>query len=339
MKRLSATVLLPVCALFALATTTACDKNEGKADVKSGAKEEKKVELKPIGDLFPSKVVMLPPPLAKLTFGMPDAEANKVMPGITDKLVDLEAYKDVYVGSHSDEKGGDKFLRSVRISFPKEAGDIQKLLTDKWGAPRTVKELSDTIYVWFNAEAGIRARLKPGFGDKKDLEFSAYLPFEKLLGPDKTKFGFEDKPLLGMDLPALASNYKDVLEVLSKEEAQKKRAKMKAMFGDALNKLGDAQASTDIHLLPTELGSYRTTVWPRFDKKTGKIISVRMTVPFEGEEGGSERLMAAMKKAWGEPKEEEKYGKKLYVFSEEPFLTVEDSIGRSWEIERQPKRR
>ena len=63
-----------------------------------------------------------------------------------------------------------------------------------------------------------------------------------------------------------------------------------------------------------------------------------MTVPFEGEEGAADRMMAAMKKVWGEPKEEEKYGKKLFVFSEEPFITVEDSIGRSWEIEKQAKR-
>ncbi len=48
-------------------------------------------------------------------------------------------------------------------------------------------------------------------------------------------------------------------------------------------------------------------------------------------------MLATMKKVWGEPKEEE-YGKKLYVFSEEPFIAVKDSIGRSWEIETQAKR-
>jgi len=39
-------------------------------------------------------------------------------------------------------------------------------------------------------------------------------------------------------------------------------------------------------------------------------------------------MLATMKKVWGEPKEEE-YGKKLYVFSEEPFIAVKDSVGRS----------
>ena len=159
-----------------------------------------------------------------------------------------------------------------------------------------------------------------------------------LIGTDKTKFGFEKTPLLGLDLAGLHKEYGDVLEVLTKEQAEKKREEMKKMFGDQIDQLGEAQASTDIHLLPTENESYHTTVWPTFNKETGLIESVRFTVPFEGEEGGAERLMAAMKKAWGEPKEEEKYGSKRWVFSEEPFITVEDSIGKSWEIEKQAKR-
>ena len=140
-------------------------------------------------------------------------------------------------------------------------------------------------------------------------------------------------------MAGLSKDYAGVLEVLTKEQAGKKREEMKKMFGDKMDMLGEAQASTDIHLPPTELESFRTTVWPTFDKETGLIESVRMTVPFEGEEGAADRLMAAMKKAWGEPKEEEKYGKKVYVFSEEPFITVEDSIGRSWEIEKMAKRK
>ncbi len=330
-------ISLSICGLFALAlATTACDKSDDAA--KPDTKAEKKVEAKPVTDLFPGKSVELPPPLAKLEFGMVDAEAEKVVPGITEKLVDLEGFADISAGSFSVDKGDTKALTSVRISFPKEAGDIAKILTEKWGAPRTTTEIKDTVLVWFNPENGLRARLKDGFGDNKDLEFSAYMPFEKLIGTDKAKFGFEKTPLLGLDLAGLSKDYGDVLEVLTKEQAEKKREEMKKMFGDKIDVLGDAQASTDIHLLPTELESYRTTVWPRFNKETGLIESVRMTVPYEGEEGAADRMMATMKAAWGEPKEEEKYGKKVFVFSEEPFITVQDSIGRSWEIEKQAKR-
>ncbi|MBA3545317.1 MAG: hypothetical protein H0T76_02425 [Nannocystis sp.] len=333
---MNAIVSLSLSGLFSLALATACDKGE---EAKPTPKvEEKVVEKKPLTDLFPGNSVELPPPLAKLTFGMTEADAEKAVPGITNKLVKLEGYQDTSAGSFSTEKGDTKALTSVRLSLPKDAGDVEKMLTEKWGAPRKTTDLGKTVMVWFNAEKGLRARLKDGFGDGKDLEFSAYMPFETLIGTDKTKFGFETTPLLGLDLAGLSKDYGQVLEVLTKEKAEKKREEMKKMFGDKMDVLGEAQASTDIHLPPTELESFRTTVWPRFNKTTGLIESIRMTVPFEGEEGGADRLMAAMKKVWGEPKEEEKYGKKLFVFSEEPFITVEDSIGRSWEIEKQAKR-
>ena len=177
--------------------------------------------------------------------------------------------------------------------------------------------------------------MKDGFGgDEKDIEYSAYLPFEALIGTETRAFGFEREPLLGLDLAGLGEHYGDVLQKLTKGQAEKKRAEMRTMLGDTMDKLGAGQASTDIHLLPTELESYTTTVWPTFDTSTGKIVAIRFTVPFEGEVGGDRRLMDAMKTAWGEPKEEEKDGKTRYVFSENPFLVVEDSIGRAWEIEK-----
>lgn len=325
---------LTACGLLVLSLVSACDKG---SDSKTDTKAETPVAKKPLGDLFPGKAVELPPPLAKLTFGMVKADAEKTLPGITEKLVKLEEFDGVSAGSFCMDKGETEVLTTLRLSLPKDA-DAEKVLTEKWGAPRKTTELSDTVLVWFNPDKGLRARLKKGFGDGMDLEFSAYLPFEQLLGTDKAKFGFEKTPLLGLDLAGLNKDYGDVLEVLTKEEAQKKREEMKKMFGDQIDALGEAQASTDIHLLPTELESFTTTVWPRFNKETGTIESVRMTIPFEGEEGAADRMMAAMKKVWGEPKEEEKYGTKRWVFSEEPFIVVEDSIGRSWEIEKLAKR-
>lgn len=339
---LRATQLLLTTSVLSLALLGGCDsgeKTDGGDSKDTKAEEKKEAPKKDVAELFTGSSVELPAPLAGIKFNTPEAEAEKVLPGITTKLVDLEGYDDVSVGSFSSERGPAKVLMSVRLSIPTKGDELEKMLTEKWGAPRKIKDLSDMVPTWFNPETGLRARLKSGFReDRKDLEFSAYMPFEKLIGTDKTKFGFEKEPLLGMTLEQLTTNYGDVLEQLTKEQAEKKRAEMRKMFGDSIDKLGAATASTDIKLLPTELESFTTTVWPRFDKETKTIESVRMTITFEGEEGADKRLMEAMKKAWGEPKEEEKLGKKRYVFSEEPFLTVEDQIGRSWEIERQAKR-
>lgn len=336
---LRATQLLLTTSALSLALLGGCD-GEKKDDSKETKTEEKKPAKKPMAELFPGKNVEMPPPLAALKFGSSEEDAEKAVPGITDKLVDLEEYEgDISAGSFSTDRGPAKVLVSMRLSIPTKGDELKTMLTEKWGEPKEQTDLGKTVYAWYNPENGLRARLKDSFSaDQKDLEYSAYMPFEKLIGTDKAKFGFENEPLLGMDLEGLTKNYGDVLEKLTKEEAEKKREEMKKMFGDKVDMLGEAQASTDIHLLPTELESFTTTVWPTFDKETGKIKSVRFTVPFEGQEGFDKELMETMKKVWGEPKEEEKYGKKRWVFSEEPFIVVEDSIGRAWEIEKLAKR-
>jgi hypothetical protein len=144
------------------------------------------------------------------------------------------------------DRGDTKVLTTVRLSIPEEAGDIEKILTERWGEPRKVTELSKTVLTWFNPEKGLRPRLKEGSFDKKDVEYSVYLPFEQLIGTQKETFGFEKTPLLGLDLAGLNEHYGDVLEVLDEEQAKKKREEMKKMFGDVIDELGDAKASTDI---------------------------------------------------------------------------------------------
>ena len=337
---LRATQLLLTTSALSLALLAGCDGEDKKSDDGEAKAEEKAEPKKPMAELFAGKNVELPPPLAALKFGSSEADAEKAFAGITTKLVDLEAYEgDISAGSFSTERGEAKVLTSVRLSIPTKGDELKKMLTEKWGEPRELEDLGKPVFAWFNPENGLRAQLKESFSaDKKDLEFSAYMPFEKLIGTDKAKFGFETEPLIGMDLAGLNKHYGEVLEKLTKEQAQKKREEMKKMFGDKIDMLGEAQASTDIKLPPTELESFTTTVWPRFNKETGKIESVRFTIPHESEKGADQKLMDAMKKAWGEPEEEEKYGKKRYVFSEEPFIVVEDSIGRSWEIEKMAQR-
>jgi len=343
---LRATHLLLMTSALSLALLGGCDDAEKKSD---DAKEEKadektadeeKAPKKPMAELFPGTSPELPPPVAGVKFGGSKEEAEKVLEGLTTKLVTLEEYEgDISAGSFSTERGANEVLVSVRLSVSTKGDELEKMLTEKWGEPRKQVELSKDVFAWYNPETGLRVRLKESFRpDTKDLEYSQYTPFEELIGDDASKFGFENESLLGMDLEALTKNYGDVLEQLTKEQAQKKREEMKKMFGDKVDILGDAQASTDIKLPPTELEKYTTTVWPTFDKETGKIERVRFLVPHEGEEGFDEELMKMMTKTWGEPKEEEKYGKKRYVFSEEPFIVVEDSIGRAWEIEKMAKR-
>ena len=303
----------------------------------SGEAKETKPSKKPMTELFPGSAPTLPPPLADLKFGASEANAEALLPGLTTALVDLDGYDGgVAAGSFSSKRGTSKVLLSLRLSVPTEGDALKTMLTEKWGAPKTQSELGKDIFTWYNPAEGLRVRLEdtvnPG---KRDLEYSAYIPFATLIGSDSTKFGFETEPLLGLDLEGLDEHYGHVLETLTKEQAEKRRETMKAMFGD---ELGDRQTGTDLQLLPTELEPFVTTVWPTFDKDTRTIERIRFTIPFAGQEGFADELMATMKTAWGEPKVEERHGKTRWVFSEEPFIVVEDSIGRAWEIEKSAKR-
>lgn len=337
MPRASRLFLSTVAASFAL--LGACDGSNDSTEAKGPTPETKPAKT-PLAELFPADAPRLPPPLADLKLGGSEAEAEAVLPGITTALVELDNYEGgVAAGSFSTERGPAKVLVAMRLSVPTKGDALQTMLTERWGQPEKQVELGKDVFTWYNPNEGLRVRLKKSFSpDKKDLEYSAYLPFEALIGTEPARFGFETEPLLGLDLAGLNQHYGDVLEKLTKEQAEKKREKMKAMFGDRVDMLGELQASTDIHLLPTELESFTTTVWPTFDKDTGTIERIRFTVPFEGQEGFDDVLMAAMKKAWGEPKEEQKLGKTRWVFSESPFIVVEDSIGRAWEIEKSVRR-
>jgi len=299
MQTHNAALSLAGCGLFALALTAAC--GEGEA------------QQKPIADLFPGTAVELPPPLARLSLGMARADAETTVPNIAVRRVKLEGYADVWADSSSTQMGDTEVLTKVEVWLPRAAGDIKTMLSEKWGAPRWNTDTNSAM--WFNPEQGLRASLKD-FGDNKLLLFSAYMPFEKLLGTDKAKFGFETTPLLGLDFAGLSKDYGQVLTVLD-----------------------EARASTALHLPPTELERLRTTVWPRFNKETGRIESLRMLVPFDAEEGAADRMMAAMKAVWGEPREEDPHGRPRFVFSEEPFITVKDRSGMGWEIEKETARK
>ena len=105
------------------------------------------------------------------------------------------------------------------------------------------------------------------------------------------------------------------------------------MTGQKLDILGDAVASTNIDLLPTEFGSTFTRVSPTLEG--GKIIRFRVGIDYEPFPAAKDEIFAMLKAKWGDPKEQEKYGKKQFVFNAaKPLVVVEDDdITKKWDIE------
>lgn len=327
---LSTTVALALC----LGATTGCDKSEekkdeAKADDKSG---EKAAPAKDPAELLKAtKTPELPGPLATLSFGMTADEAKKAAPSLEDGGKFLDEYGGAYFSYYVPDDTGKLKSASLQI----EGADMAKLLTEAWGEPKKGEDLGKPKFFWFNEAKKMRATVSQGYGKEDEVQFEAYLPAQELLGDGKTTLGFEkaDQPLLGATREQLAKSYADVLEVLSEEEAEKKRKELEKFTGKDLSALGPAAASSNIDLLPTEYGSQFTRVHPNF-ADDGTIDRFRVGIDFEPVPEAKEEILALIKAKWGEPTEEEKYGDTILVFNEDPRVTVkEDTISKKWDVE------
>lgn len=324
---------------FALLAIPACDKpaetsktddkaaKDGKGDAKAPASEKDPKEL------FTSKVPELPAPLAALKFGMTEEEIKKAAP-------DIEAYgkskefKDTYLGYYvPDDK---KTLQSVRVVVEAEGVSLEKLLTAAWGEPKRGENLGNPKLFWFNPEKEIRASIDTGYGKEKEVQFDPYLPAKKLLGEGKEKLGIETTPLLGATVEDLQKNYAQYLEVMTKEQAEEQRKQIEKMAGQNLDALGAAGPSTNLDLLPTEYGSSFTRINPTFEG--GKMVRYRVGIAFEQFPPAKDEILALLKAKWGEPKEQEEYGQKQWLFNAAApkVIVKDDDISKQWDIEVTP---
>lgn len=325
-KILPSTIALALC--FGV---TACDDKAKSDDAKADSKEEAKKETPkkdPVELLKASKTPELPGPLAGLKFGMTAEEAKAAAPVLEDGGKFLEEYNGAYFSYYIPDDGGKLKSASLQV----EGSDMAKILTEAWGEPSKGEDLGKPKFFWFNEAKKMRATVSQGYGKENEVQFEAYLPAKELLGEGKETLGFEkaDRPLLGATHADLSSKYADVLEELTKEEAEKQRENIKKLTG---HDLGEASPSSNIDLLPTEYGSQFTRVNPHF-AEDGKIDRFRVGIDFEPFPAAKDEILGMIKAKWGEPKEEEKYGKKILVFSDSPRVVVEeDTISKKWDIE------
>lgn len=330
------TTILPITVLLALSlgATTSCDKSEDKSEAKTDTKTEAKAETPakdPAELLKATKTPELPGPLSTLQFGMSAEEARKAAPVLEDGGKFLDEYKGAYFSYYVPDESNKLKSASLQI----EGVEMAKLLTEAWGEPKKGEDLGKPKYFWFNEAKKIRATVAEGYGKEDEVQFEAYLPAKELLGEGKETMGFEkpDRPLLGATAEELATAYADVIETLTAEQAEKRRKDLEKFAGKDLSALGPAAASSNIDLLPTEFGSQFTRVNPSFGDD-GKVNRYRVGIAWEPYPAAKDEILGLIKAKWGEPKEEEEYGKKKLVFNDNPRVVVEeDTISKKWDIE------
>jgi hypothetical protein len=331
----SCTHLSPFALALALLSPVACDKSAepAKTDDKAAAKEAPAPAAKDPKELFTAKVPELPGPLAKLKFGMTEEEIKKAAPEV-EAYGKSKEFKDTYLGYYvPDDK---KALQSVRVVVEGDGVSLEKILVAAWGEPKRGTALGNPKLFWFNPEKEIRATIDTGYGKQNEVQFEPYLPAKKLLGEGKEKLGIETTPLLGATPEDLQKNYAQYLEVMTKEQAEEQRKRIEKMAGQNLDALGAAGASTNLDLPPTEFGSSFTRINPTIEG--GKIVRFSVGIPFEPFPPAKDEILALLKAKWGDPKEQEEYGRKQWLFNPAaPKVIVEaDDISNEWDIEVSP---
>ncbi len=313
-------------------TTDAKDAKGGTADAKGGTADAQTPTKDP-KQLFTGKAPELPGPLAKLSFGMTAEEITKAAPELEDGYASAKEYADTWFGYYVPEER--KTMTSVRVVVETEGFELEKVLTAAWGEPKRGTYLEHAKLFWFNPEKEIRATVSMGYGKEKEVEFERYLPAARLLGEGKDRLGIETTPLLGATYEDLTKNYGQWLEILTKEQAERQRAQIEAMTGKKLDILGDAVPSTNIDLLPTEYGNSFTRVSPTLEG--GKIVRLRLGIDYEQFPPAKDEILALLKAKWGEPTEQEKYGRKQWLFNAAPKVIVEDNeTSGAWDVEISP---
>lgn len=315
----------------------ACDKSEDAAPAaapNAGEAAAPKAEVKTLDALFTTKAPALPAPYQGLKLGMTGDEAKKIFPAMPEEdTIKLPEYPDVRFNVDFDKNT--KRIQRVYFDLPK--AEAEALLTKAWGAPvKGQTTIKKPISYWFNPAAGIRATLEEGFGDDMKLEFTAYTPAATFVGAEGKAFAFESKqPILGATIEELRAAYPLAIQEKSQAQADADRAKMEKMMGkdaDKLKVLGQAKPSAHLDFPPTEYESYWTRVNLTWDDE-GKVKRYRFKLGFRAYEPEKEALFALLSKKFGEVKEEEKYGKKLFVAGDAPRIEIqEDTISKGWDV-------
>jgi hypothetical protein len=268
-----------------------------------------KIEKQEPATLFRGDAVTLPPPFAGLRLGMDREQAKAAAPSMDDDDIRSAEYPDIWFKADFDKDS--KQLTRVYFNLAKDQAIA--LMSAQWGPPKQATAYDKEVLWWFNPEAELRVSVSDSFTDgEAHVEFTRYWPVETFLGEGPELAFQADAPLLG----------------LSREE-------LMAKYGAWVKRADD---DLDLEYPPLEWGKYWTPVHFSWTDD-GKIRRVWFSLEFGPHPDAKQQIFALLKRKWGEPREEDEYGTKILVFSEQPFIKVEDDeLSNQWDVFVEPGR-
>jgi hypothetical protein len=323
-RSLTAALALPL-----LLSLSACGKTESD---KPAEEVKPKVEKLEPAMLFVGDAVTLPPTYGALKLGMTQAEGKAAMADLPeDGTIKSEAYEGIWFNTDFD----DDTTKLDRVYFNMPKADAVKAATEKWGPPQEGTDSLDAkLLYWFNPAENLRVSIGDSYTEgEAQIEFTHYWPVAQLIGEGKELAFEKDAPLLGLTPAELEAKYPKWIKKESEDDAKKSQEDIAKLAGEDVKALmGKPTASIDLEYPPTEWGSYWTPVHLSWTDE-GKLERFWFGIDFDGHPAAKDEIFALFTKKWGEPKEEEEYGDKIFVFSENPRIEVEeDTISNKWDV-------
>lgn len=340
-RRATKTLSAPIVACLVAGSGLACEQNVSGDD--GAAALPTPPPAKDVAELIEGDAVTIPAAYKGLRPGMTLAEAKALFAGMPDEdTVKDTAFPDVYFAV-----GFDQDAQSVsRLYFSLPGEKAKELIEAKWGPGLATEDMGREQWLWFNPKAGLRATLKPGFGEDWDLEITRYVAYKSWLG-EGPELAFEAPgALLGATADQLRETYADEVVEKSKEEARADRKKLEAMVGGEVKQLGAPKPSLFLSYPPTEFDALWTRVHFTFGKGGAKggakgsddaaqdtVQRFWFSLPWEPHPPAKEEMFALFKAKWGEPTQGESLGEKVWVFGGPRRIEVKDNdITKTWDI-------
>ena len=292
--------------LTLLVILCSCDGDKKKSETKTESdKNSKKIETKPLAELFTHSSPQLPERFNQATLMSDLDKAHEAIPEIGNaKYKELKLDEYGVIASLEFGFTADPFPY-LGLKFKNAPFDeTEAALTAKWGAPETIevvnpykeKNSKKIIKTWFNPKQGIRAILEPLKSSKKSkLRVGIYTPLEALVVRDKN-FGLKETPLLGANLKNL-----------------------RKIFGSNLKEhesMGKKQAS--IHIAPIRF--YDDTTSVKLFLKEETVVGFEFWI--DAWIGEQDTLIGLYKKQFGEGTVNQ-FNKTKITFSEDPQIITE----------------
>jgi hypothetical protein len=274
---------------FAFVFVVACGSKKESAPAEKSSKdkpatEKTEVAKKPAADLFTGKTVTLPEPIAKLKFGMSEADAKAASP---DVLAEKYSYKPPgYDGVEISVQINDGQVYQPRIKIKEPIETVKGWLAAKWGEPRAAKNaIGSPEYYWDAPDVGLSAKLEDTAGNCT-VRFDPVTSIEAVLGSDPKVLGGDRIPTIGASQEDFMKAFAPYNPIPRKDDAGSITAMSPRIAGD------DGRVYYDVRIKGGKVTGYHLSVPSAFNDVLlaklegsfgkGKPSSIKLYTDFKG---------------------------------------------------------